>query len=381
MVVDLWTRLGDAWALWLRDVEERAHDFALFPLARVLAALREELAQPRLAISLEQALAREDGGPVAAAGLAESPFFRLARFPPAQPRARMRILLVAPCSGYAASVLTPLASLLRRAGELAVVEWKDARLVPEAAGRFDAAEQAAAVGTAVAAFAPDVVVAVSQSGDAALAAVLAARARADRCAPRALVLLGCPIDPSRSPTALQQMLAALPEATLAALCLSRVGPGWPGQGRLVFPGALQLATIAASEPWLVAAVRLRALSERLEGVEGPACRALADLFAVQDVPGELWCDLVRRLRRARPKWTAEMRAATSGLALLTVEAEADALVGRGQTHALHADLEPARVPRAQLTVASARHHDLFTGPAFARTLAPQLTAFLAALAQ
>jgi poly(3-hydroxybutyrate) depolymerase len=62
------------------------------------------------------------------------------------------------------------------------------------------------------------------------------------------------------------------------------------------------------------------------------------------------------------------------LALLTVEAEADALVGRGQTHGLHARLLPGG-PRAAFTLAGAAHHELFTGPRFRKQLAPRLVAF------
>lgn len=369
----------EGWAPWLRGIEARARDFGLLPLARWAAALAEDLEVASAPASpLEQAVARVAAQPIATETLAEGPFFRLLRFAPLGGSAGPRILLVAPCSGYAACVLAELATVLASAGRLAVLEWKDARLVPVAAGRLDAAEQAALCGAAVARFAPHAVVALSQSGDAALAAVLAARSATDRALPRALVLLGSPVVPEAAPTAWQRALARVPETTLATFCLERVGPGWPGEGRLVFPGVLQLATVAASEPLLFGAVRLRAFSERLEGENGPGCRALRDLYAIQDVPGELWLDLVARLRRPKTELSEQARAAGRGLALLTVEAGADALVGRGQTHAVQARLEPEGALRARLTLPGAGHHDLFTGPVFRALLAPRLRAFLAA---
>lgn len=369
------------WAPFARSLEKGAAGLGLAPLAGFAGWLADELelACPG-APPIEQAVAGVLGGPVAAEPLTEGPFARLVRLVPGSSGGRRpRALLVAPCSGYAASVLAELAATLLLGAELAVLEWRDARLVPAAAGPWGAAEQAAEAGAAVACYRPDLVVAVSQAGDAALAACLAARA-AGPDGPAGLVLLGTPMLPEHAPTALQRSLALVPEATLAALCLVRVAGGWPGSGRLVFPGRLQLSTVAASDPWSYGAVRLGALAERLDGRAGPRSRALSDLHALQDVPGELWSDLVARLRASTPALGEPARAASAGLALLTVEAAADQLVGSGQTHGLHERLAPGRVPRARLTLPGAAHPDLFTGPTFRALLAPRLLGFLATLA-
>ncbi len=369
------------WAPFARSLERGAVGLGLAPLAGFAGWLADELELGRTgAPPIEQAVAAVLGGPVAAEPLAEGPFARLVRLVPGSVGGRRpRALLVAPCSGYAASVLAELAAALMVGAELAVLDWRDARLVPATAGPWGAAEQAAEAGAAVARYRPDLVVAVSQAGDAALAASLAARA-AGPGGPAGLVLLGTPMLPELAPTALQRTLALVPEATLAALCLVRVAGGWPGAGRLVFPGRLQLSTVAAADPWGYGAVRLGALAERLDGRAGPRSRAMDELHALQDVPGELWRDLVARLRAATASLPEAARAASRGLALLTVEAEADQLVGRGQTHGLHARLAPGRVPRARLTLPGASHPDLFTGPIFRALLAPRLLGFLAALA-
>ncbi|MCX8102032.1 MAG: hypothetical protein N3D77_12430 [Geminicoccaceae bacterium] len=371
-----------AWAPWLRGLEAGSARLGLAPLAGLAGAIAEdlELGEPR-PLPFEQALSRAAGRPIAAETVAEGPFFRLLLVAPRSGRGRLRTLLVAPCSGYAASVLAELALVLLETGELALLEWKDARLVPAAAGPFGAADQAARAGEAIARIGPDLVVALSQSGDAALAATLAARVADPRGAPRGLALLGAPVVPEVGRTPLQQALASLPEAALPTLCLARVGPRWPGEGRLVFPGTLQLQTVAASEPWLYGTVRLKALVERLDGRDGPWRRALGDLHAIQDVPGDLWLDLVRRLRGGgSARLAGEVRAAARGLALLTVEAGADALVGPGQTHALHDRLGASAMPRARLTLDRAGHHDLFVGPTFLGSLAPALLGFAGELA-
>ncbi len=365
------------WAPFARALERGAARLGLAPLAGLAGWLADdlEIGRPPSA-TVEQAIAGLLGRPLAAEPLVEGPFARLVRLGPTRSSRYPRILLVAPCSGYAASVLAELAALLLEAGELALLEWRDARLVPVAHGPFGAAEQAAETGRAVARFTPDLVVAVSQAGDAALAATLAARRDAPPRGPAGLVLLGTPCLPERDPTPLQRTLALVPEATLAALCLAPVSGNWPGAGRRVFPGRLQLSTVAAADPWIYGAVRIGAIAERLEGRAGPRCRALADLHALQDVPGELWLDLVARLRGGTPALSEAAREASRGLALLTVEAEADALVGPGQTHGLHERLAAGEL-RAGLTLPAAGHHDLFTGARFRAALAPRLLAFVA----
>ncbi len=96
------------------------------------------------------------------------------------------------------------------------------------------------------------------------------------------------------------------------------------------------------------------------------------------MPGELWLDLVAWLRGGTPALPEAAREASRGLALLTVEAEADALVGSGQTHGLHDRLAAGGL-RSRLTLPAAAHHDLFTGPRFRAALAPRLLAFAACL--
>ncbi len=67
----------------------------------------------------------------------------------------------------------------------------------------------------------------------------------------------------------------------------------------------------------------------------------------------------------------------AGAPLLTIEAGADGLVGRGQTHAAHRRLAPlGAVSVGRHTVPGADHHDLFTGPRFRSAVAPVLGAFL-----
>jgi poly(3-hydroxybutyrate) depolymerase len=296
---------------------------------------------------------------------------------------------VAPFSGYATGVLAEFIAALLPAADVLVTDWTDARLVPRAAGRFDLDAQTLAVLDALRTHggpAPHVV-ALSQGVVPALAAVALAAAEGIRT-PRSLSLLGGPVDPRRHPTPLDRLLAVTPPALLETHLLSVVPPRFPGRGRLVYPGLLQLLTYAAHNAGLYLHAQAGLLAELAAGRPDGYARLHAELHGVADVPGELFAQGLRTVYRdaalPRGAWSIRGREVEPGriggrTALLTVEAGRDELVGAGQTHGAH-DLCPA-VPgtrRARLTLPGAGHVDLFKGPAFRARLAPALLRFIAA---
>jgi poly(3-hydroxybutyrate) depolymerase len=293
-------------------------------------------------------------------------------------------LLVAPHSGYAASALAPVAAAMLAVGDVIVTDWADARTVPAAAGPFGFAEQTELVLRAIRAAHPvESVVAVSQGGIAALRA-LAALARTEASLlPRRVALLGTPVDPRLSPTLLQSSLTSVPEPSLAGQLLLEVPAGHAGAGRRVMPAFLQLMAIIGSDPCAYLEVQGGFFLERLGLLRAGYGRQHRDVHALSDVPGELFLDLCRFLAL---RDGAELKAQlglgrspagpTGRMALLTVEAGQDALVGRGQTHAAAELLGRERVVPVQVDIEGAAHHELITGPRFAREVAPVLRHFL-----
>jgi poly(3-hydroxybutyrate) depolymerase len=226
-------------------------------------------------------------------------------------------------------------------------------------------------------------VAVSQSGWAAVAALRTVAAAAPEVTPRSVVLLGSPIDPLHRPVPLQQMVAALPEPLELSGLLTTVPGTQPGAGRSVFPSLIQLAAVASSAPSTYAEVQLGTLLEHLGWLDRGYREQHRDLHALIDVPGELFTDLVtlhkgRDLELGGAPWSETrplLAALQPATRLVTVEAAADSLVGPGQTHAAQDLLGTADSVR--LTVEGAEHQDLFVGPLFARRVAPALRDFLA----
>ncbi len=334
---------------------------------------------------IETAVARDHAGVSRALVVDEGPFSRLVRLRAGGVGAP--VLLVAPFSGYAGAVLSCLASaLLQQAGELYFLDWHDARHVPRSHGRFGLDEQLAVVVRALTTIgAPVHLVGVSQSGAVALAAAaLAADGGTSLPRPRSLVLLGAPIGAAERPTATGRLAADI-DPRLLDLCLISVVPDrYPGAGRRVYPGLLQLLTVLALDPETYCGIQAGLWLELLRGEPGIYDRLHADLHRLVDVPAELYAESIESLVRRSPLQDERLtlgshRIATSGLAglpMLTIEAGRDELVGAGATHAAQRLAGPGSM---SLTISKAAHQALFLGPLFAADVVPTLRRFLQTL--
>lgn len=376
-----WQRAGlEAWLAATRLVTAASPlDGALHPTRELFArTLAATAVSPR---PVEDAVRRDAPFPVESEVLAATPFLRLVRL--RRPtESHRRIALLAPHSGYAAAVVSPLLIVLLSLGEVVVTDWVDGRLIPAGAGAFGLADQVAAGVAAATAFgAPAHLVALSQSGPAALAA--AALLAGGPLEPASMAFLGCQLDPRVAPTALQQALGSWPRDALAASLTCEVAAGHPGAGRRVYPALFQLLAYGMASPGLYAEVQQGLMREIAAGQAGAYDRQHDDLHSLQDVPSELFVEMLdwaldRSPWHGRGLVLAGMEHDIGGLRatpVMTLEAGGDELVGRGQTHALAGRLPATRTA----TVPGASHHDLFTGPGFTTGTAPELRRFYGAL--
>lgn len=361
------------------------------------AAAARELASRTVAalgpqhLPLDAAVRRDAGPGVAEEVVATTPFCRVVRFrrPDAADGAgRRRVVLLAPHSGYATAVISPIVAALLPLGDVVVTDWTDARLVPTRAGRLGLAEQAALAARLLRrddGGAASHLVGISQSVPVALVAAALAEAEEPRHRPASLALLGGQADPRVSPLPVQNLAAAWPRALLEAQLVAEVPWGYPGAGRRVYPGLVQLATFAGAAPDTYLDIQAGLLLDLLRGTDGGFGRQHADIHSLADVPAELFRDMLDWSVRPPPARDGRLAfdgasldlAPLADVPLLTVEAGADELIGRGQTHAA-ARLLGTRAPRASLTLPDGRHHDLFTGPTFAARVAPALRRFVGA---
>ena len=367
-----WSRLGSLLGRFLQAPQEL--------VVRTLAATGTH------GRTLEEMVRADSPFEVRGVVVAATPFVRLVHL--AQPKTpARRFLVLAPASGYATAVISPLVTSLLVQGEVIVTEWVDARLVPAAEGGFGLREQVeAALVAAMTLGGPAHLVALSQSGPTALALIGLLADRAPELLPASATFLGCQLDPGVAPTMAQRLIATMPRDLVVPQLTAVVGPGYPGVGRRVYPAVLQLLSYSLASPQLYAEVQQGLWQELATGAGGAYQRLHADIHSLADVPAGLFVDMLAWMV-ATDAWgpdglrivgTAVDLAALRMRPVLTIEAGEDELIGHGQTHAL-----ARRVPLADAqaaTLPGGRHHDLFTGPRFLAEVAPILWRFFAARA-
>lgn len=329
--------------------------------------------------------------PVTNTVVAATPFCQLRRFSVPTASHRQQRMLCAPLAGHRAVVMREAIEMLVADGDVYVTDWVDARDVRADAGPFRLDDYVLMLERFMTQLGPASldVVAVCQATVPALAAA-ARLAASGGPRLRALVLMGGPIDARLRPTALGRLAASITEPVFRAYCTGAVPSGYAGTGRNVYPGFLQLPTLATGEPDRLLAIMFDAVQCLSYRNVTPAHghRAPANNYAaMMDLPAEFLLDTMRTVFQdfllPRGLWRVGgalvAPAAMHGTRLLTVEGDSDTITGAGQTHAAHAlctgltDTE-----RATLTVRGCDHYGLFSGRPWRSTICPALRTWLEA---
>ncbi|VWC32777.1 esterase [Burkholderia lata] len=317
--------------------------------------------------------------------VARTPFCDLRRFTRAD--ARRTVLLCAPLAGHAAVMMRETVETLLADGDVCVTDWRNARDVPLASGRFGLDEYVAMLDGFVDGLAHDDrplhVVAVCQATVPVLGA-LALRAARGLVPPASVTLIGGPLDARRNPSSLGTAAAAHSLDWCHRHLIDIVPPGFAGHGRHVFPTYLQQGEIALVYPQrfltLIEAYALAASRFDMTGLAG-ARRALLEYTALLDMPAEYFLDTVdvvfQRMSLAHGTWDVGGQrvepAALRGIALLTVEGACDKVTGAGQTHAaLDLCSGLAADERFRVDVDDCDHYGLFTGARWHGNVHPML---------
>ena len=173
----------------------------------------------------------------------EKPFCVLRHFKrDGLPEDAPRLLIVAPMSGHYATLLRGTVARLVANQEVWITDWADAKMVPLSAGHFDLDDyidylieflRYIGEGTHV--------LAVCQPSVPAFAATAVMSAEKDPCRPATLTMMGGPIDTRASPTTVNDVAMERPFSWFERNVIATVPLNYPGGGRKVYPGFLQLA--------------------------------------------------------------------------------------------------------------------------------------------
>ncbi len=327
------------------------------------------------------------------------PFCRLQRFQRFADRAEVVgalardpvVLVVAPLSGHHATLLRDTVRSLLGGHQVYVTDWTDARLVPTDRGGFSLEDYVGYLRTFIRHIGPERLhlLAVCQAAVPALAAASLIAAAGER-EPRSLTLMGGPLDTRFSPTEVNRLATTQPLSWFERYLLHQVPAPYPGRGRRVCPGFLQLGNFMAMNPARHLGSHLAFYEHLVRGEAQNAAehrRFYDEYNAALDMPAEYFLDCVRIVFQQhllpRGLWQVggERVApeAIASAALFTIEGELDDISGLGQTEAAHvlcAGLPAGR--KRHLTVGGAGHYGIFSGRRWRELVYPQVQAFIAA---
>jgi poly(3-hydroxybutyrate) depolymerase len=324
--------------------------------------------------------------------VASTPFVSLLRFSTDQPGTyQPRVLLVTALAGHFSTLLRNTIRSLVADHDVYVTDWHNARDVPLDEGRFGLDDYIAELIAFVEHIGPGAhVVAVCQPCPAALAAISLMAADGSSAQPRSLTLMAGPVDTRVNPTQVNQLANTKPLRWFEDNVIATVPGRYPGRGRRVYPGFLQVSGFVAMNPARHVSQHV-ALYNHLMKSDDERATVIKDFydeyFAVLDMPAEFYLETVDAVfqRDLLPRGELIVRGrkvepvAITDTALLTVEGENDDICGPGQTLAAHGLCTNIKaVDKLHHLQPGVGHYGVFSGTRWERQIYPVVRAFIQA---
>jgi poly(3-hydroxybutyrate) depolymerase len=323
------------------------------------------------------------------------PFCNLLRFVrPALPDGahQPKLLIVAPMSGHYATLLRGTVEAFLPHFDVTITDWADARMVPLAVGSFDLDDYIDYLREMLAHLGPGVhTIGVCQPSVPLLAATALMEANGDANAPASMTLMGGPVDTRRSPTEVNKLAEKRGVEWFRRNCLHTVPFPYPGFGREVYPGFLQLSGFMAMNLNRHVSAHIDMFNHLVSG-DGDSAEKHREFYdeylAVMDLAAEYYMQTVETVfvRHALPKGEMTHRGrlvdltAIRNSGLLTVEGEKDDISGVGQTYAANELCINIPEARKQYYLAEGvGHYGVFNGSRFRKEIAPRIRKFIAGI--
>jgi len=372
-----------------------ANPMSWSPVAPVLARSLEVFAHavaPRGKPPFGLAATIVDGASVAVSEeiVLRKPFGQLKHFQRAvSGRRDPRVLVVAPMSGHYATLLRGTVERLLPDHDVYITDWRDAKLVPTSDGKFDLNDYVDYLIEFLEHLGPDThMLAVCQPSVPALAAVCLMNADDHPCAPPTLTLMGGPVDTRKAPTSVNDLAHNRPYAWFEQAVIQRVPDVYPGAGRKVYPGYLQLSGFLSMNLANHMKSHWEMFKHLIEGdtESSDATKAFYDEYrAVCDMTAEFYLQTIDLVFQRQALATGQFwhrgrladPAAITRTALLAIEGERDDISGIGQTRAaleLAVNLPDAK--KAYHMALGAGHYGIFNGRKWREGVAPVVEQFI-----
>jgi len=307
-----------------------------------------------------------------------------------------KLLIVAPMSGHYATLLRGTVERMLPSADVYITDWRDARQVPASAGRFDLddyIDYLIAFLETIGANEDDGglhMLAVCQPSVPCLAAAAVMSADKHPCRPKTLTMMGGPIDTREAPTAVNTLATERPHAWFEQNVIATVPGNYPGAGRKVYPGFLQLAGFMSMNlgNHMVSHWEMYKHLVQGDGESAAASQAFYEEYrSVCDMTAEFYLQTIDVVfqSHALPRGTMMHRGkpidvgAITDVALLAIEGERDDISGLGQTKAaLKLATALPEDKKRYLMADGAGHYGIFNGSRWRTIIAPVVEEFIAA---
>jgi poly(3-hydroxybutyrate) depolymerase len=306
-----------------------------------------------------------------------------------------RLLIVAPMSGHYATLLRGTVERLLPTMDVFITDWRDAKLVPLSDGSFDLDDYIDYLIEFLELIGKKTgdrphLLAVCQPSVPAFAATALMNQDKNPWRPKTLTMMGGPIDTRQAPTAVNTLATQRPFAWFEQNVIATVPMIYPGAGRKVYPGFLQLAGFMTMNLGSHLISHWEMFKHLVVGDDesAHATQQFYDEYrSVCDMTAEFYLQTVDVVfqQHQLPKGELEHRGrlvrpdAIRDTALLAIEGERDDISGLGQTRAA---LDIAtRLPKDKKQYLMAKdvgHYGIFNGRKWREKIAPVMEKFVAA---
>lgn len=312
--------------------------------------------------------------PVAEEVVLTLPFGSLLRFRKDSDTPQAKVLVVAPMSGHFATLLRGTVATLLRDHDVYITDWHNARDVSLEHGPFGYDDYVDTLIRFIETLGDQThVVAVCQPCVQVLTAAAVMAQAGSAFQPRSMTLMAGPVDTRVNPTTVNRLASDKPIEWFRKNLIATVPSRYPGGGRKVYPGFVQLGAFLAMNMQRHINAHIDLFTHLATGdtEEAQKIKSFYDeYFAVLDLPAEFYLETVQwifqeaRLAARTLTYrgeTVDCRAIRK-TALLTVEGERDDICALGQTSAAHdlcSGLKPFR--KRHHMQAGVGHYGVFSG--------------------
>ena len=306
-----------------------------------------------------------------------------------------KLLIVAPMSGHYATLLRGTVERMLPVADVYITDWRDAKLVPLAEGSFDLDDYIDYIIEFMEAIGPNEgeggahMLAVCQPSVPCYAAACLMSADKNPCRPKTLTMMGGPIDTREAPTAVNTLATERPHSWFAQNVIATIPATYPGAGRKVYPGFLQLSGFMTMNLGSHMMSHYEMFKHLVQGDEDSA-NLTKDFYeeyrSVCDMTAEFYLQTIDVVFQSHALAMGTMTdrgravdpAAITDIAILAIEGVRDDISGLGQTKAaLKIATALPEAKKKYLMAKGAGHYGIFNGSKWRNTIAPVLEEWMA----